>query len=60
MTATNDITGDPIKTKVTTESYRENYDKIFSKTKKYDDRTVSATDDSLSHEENCGSNYDDY
>ena len=29
--AVNDITGDPILTKSTTEKYRENWDKIFGK-----------------------------
>jgi hypothetical protein len=33
MTAKNDITGDNIKSKTSTEKYRENYDKIFRKDK---------------------------
>lgn len=33
MTSRNDITGDKIQTKVVTQEYRENYDKIFSKDK---------------------------
>ena len=41
MTSHNDITGDKIQTKVTTEEYRDNYDKIFSK-EDYDeyDKTI--------------------
>ena len=31
MATKNDITGDTIKTKVTSESYRENFDNIFGK-----------------------------
>lgn len=31
MTSRNDITGDKIQTKVVTQEYRENYDKIFKK-----------------------------
>jgi hypothetical protein len=33
MTARNDITGDSIATKGTTDLYRDNYDRIFSKKK---------------------------
>jgi len=33
MTTKNDITGDLISTKVSTEKYRDNYDNIFSKSK---------------------------
>ena len=33
MTAKNDITGDEIKTKTITDSYRDNYDIIFRKDK---------------------------
>ena len=32
MTSKNDITGDLIKSKQTSDAYRENYDKIFRKT----------------------------
>jgi hypothetical protein len=31
MVARNDITGDTIQTKATTDNYRDNYDKIFRK-----------------------------
>jgi hypothetical protein len=31
MTSRNPITGDKIQTKVTTDEYRDNYDKIFNK-----------------------------
>lgn len=34
MTSKNDITGDSIKTKVVSDSYRDNYDLIFGKKKK--------------------------
>lgn len=33
MTARNDITGDAIATKGTTDAYRDNYDRIFGKKK---------------------------
>lgn len=33
MTTKNDITGDEIKTKIISESYRENFEKIFGTTK---------------------------
>lgn len=38
MVARNDITGDAIQTKGTTDSYRDNYDMIFRKNKKTDSR----------------------
>jgi hypothetical protein len=34
MTAKNDITGDQIQTRSTTEAYRDNWDKIFKKKEK--------------------------
>lgn len=33
MTSQNDITGNPIRSRSTTDRYRENYDKIFTKSK---------------------------
>lgn len=33
MTAKNDITGDSIQTKVSSDSYRDNHEKIFGKSK---------------------------
>lgn len=33
MATKNDITGDSIQTKATTDAYRDNYDRIFGKTK---------------------------
>lgn len=38
MTATNDITGDKIKSKIKSKAYQENYDKIF-RSKKDDNCT---------------------
>ena len=35
MTAKNDITGDKIKSRVNTQSFDENFDRIFGKKKKY-------------------------
>ena len=37
MTTQNDITGDEIRTKVNSDAYRENWDRIFGKKKKEDD-----------------------
>jgi len=33
MASKNDVTGDSIQTRISSESYRSNYDKIFSKKK---------------------------
>lgn len=38
MTARNDITGDAIATKKTTDAYRNNYDLIFGKKDKKDEK----------------------
>lgn len=46
MTATNDVTGDPIKTKVTTEEYRDNWERIYGTPPASDTPTVvSKTED---------------
>ena len=41
MTARNDITGDEIKTKTSSDAYRENYDKIFRKREKQFDEALT-------------------
>lgn len=41
MTAKNDITGDEIKTKTTSDLYRENYDKIFRKREEQFDNALT-------------------
>ena len=41
MTARNDITGDEIKTKTSSDAYRENYDKIFRKREKQFDQALT-------------------
>lgn len=48
MTTRNEITGDSIRSKPTTEQYRENFDKIFNKEEKRDgqnnlDREIQTT-----------------
>lgn len=40
-TARNEHTGDAIATRVITDTYRDNYDKIFGKKKKNDDAITS-------------------
>ena len=42
MAAKNDITGDSIQTRTVTDTYRDNYDRIFGKKKNHD---APATDD---------------
>jgi hypothetical protein len=41
MAAKNDITGDEIKTKTSSDAYRENYDKIFRKREKQFDQALT-------------------
>lgn len=41
MAAKNDVTGDSIQTKVTNESYRSNYDKIFGKREEKEEKKQS-------------------
>jgi len=41
MTAKNDITGDEIKTKTSSDAYRENYDKIFRKREEQFDNALT-------------------
>lgn len=36
MTSTNDVTGDPIKTKVATDEYRDNWERIYGTPKDSD------------------------
>lgn len=43
MAATNDITGDQIKSKFSTEKYRNNYDIIFNKNKTNENSNTSIT-----------------
>lgn len=43
MAATNDITGDQIKSKFSTEKYRNNYDIIFNKNKTNENSNTSNT-----------------
>lgn len=43
MAATNDITGDQIKSKLSTEKYRNNYDIIFNKNKTNENSNTSNT-----------------
>ena len=43
MTATNDITGDQIKSKFSSEKYRNNYDIIFNKNKTNENSNTSIT-----------------
>lgn len=43
MAATNDITGDQIKSKFSTEKYRNNYDLIFNKPKETPDDKITPT-----------------
>lgn len=43
MTATNDITGDQIKSKFSNEKYRNNYDIIFNKNKTNENSNTSTT-----------------
>lgn len=43
MTAKNDITGDSIKSKGTSEQYRDNWDRIFGKKKDQNDTKSSET-----------------
>lgn len=45
MSNKNDITGDTIATKATTQAYRDNYDAIFGKKKKPETQTELGTDE---------------
>ena len=48
MATRNDITGDAIQTKNTSQSYRDNYDLIFgNKNKKKDEKDEKTTDDPI-------------
>jgi hypothetical protein len=40
MTTKNDVTGDSIKSRVSTRAYRDNWDKIFDKKKKAKKKTA--------------------
>lgn len=45
MSNKNDITGDTIATKATTQAYRDNYDAIFGKKKKPETQAELGTDE---------------
>ena len=45
-TATNPVTGDAIRTRVANDKYLDNYDKIFRKNEKPDEKDICTTADS--------------
>lgn len=45
MSSTNDITGDYLVNKKTTDAYRDNYDKIFGKSRRKEEHRQAVQDD---------------
>ena len=44
MAAKNDVTGDSIRSKASSKAYRDNYDKIFGKKKKKEDKKADVVE----------------